>query len=136
MNSTASQTTGFVVSLGQALLKDKCRGWIDMEATATFCRDHEIKLDRQYLGTRELETVLKQFFQKEDEFYAPGVSVDGYSRRVGWDDVFCIRAYPYSLVEPSISTNVEQPETDNPVPVQNQSIEPECSDQAATEEPV
>lgn len=99
MNNTGSKATSFVVSLGLALLKDKRRYWVDMDAAAKCCRDHGIKLDSQYLGATDLERMLKEFFHQKDEFYAPGLNLDGYTRRVGWDDVFCLKAYPHALVQ-------------------------------------
>jgi hypothetical protein len=110
LTNGASQITSFVVSLGRAMLADKCRDWIDMDFAAKCCREHGLQLHGRYLGTNELETVLRRCFHDQHEFYAPGVNVDGYERRVGWDTVFCIRAYPNGPVQPLAPGNDHGPE--------------------------
>jgi hypothetical protein len=92
----ASATTNFVIALGKALLQEKCKDWFDLDRVAEFCRDHTIQLNGHCPTSRGLETELRQFFKSKDEFYAPGVSVDGYERPSGWDRPFMVRAFPYS----------------------------------------
>jgi hypothetical protein len=92
----ASPITGFVITLGKLLLKNKCKDWLDMDGVAEFCRDKAIQLNRHCPASRELESELRQFFKSKDEFYAPGINVDGYERPSGWDRPFMIRAFPYS----------------------------------------
>ena len=104
----ASPMTNFVITLGKQLLQHKVWDWLDMEAVARFCKDHAIRLDGKQPGSIELETALRSFFQPSGEFYGPDLNVDGYERRVGWNRVFMIRAYPYSSRQTSTSAHLAE----------------------------
>lgn len=76
------------------MLADKAStDWLDMDAVEKFCRNHSVRLDGKIPTSTELETSLRQFFKKNDEFIKDGVDVLGYERRIGWDLIFCIRFY-------------------------------------------
>lgn len=97
----ANPTTGFITMLGEALLKEKQRDWMDMNEVVDFCNTQGILLYGKEPHADQLETALTEFFSLAGEFYAPGLVVAGYKRRVGWDSVFMVRVYPFSLTPPS-----------------------------------
>src|SRR5436190_10322585 len=87
-------TTDFIVSLGTTLLKEKRQTWMDMTEAAAFCKAQGILLNGKRLGADDLEAALKAQLPTSGEYYADGLAIDGYERRVGWDLVFMIRVYP------------------------------------------
>jgi hypothetical protein len=89
---------------------------MDMDAAAKYCRKNGIQLNGTCPGSQDLESSLRAFFRENAEFYAPGVNVDGYERRVGWDTVFCIRAYPNGPVQPLTPANDHGPEATDVTP--------------------
>lgn len=89
----------FLAILGEALLTEKRRAWMDMNEVADFCEAQGILLDGKCSAPDELELALREFFLLAGEFYAFGLAVDGYERRVGWDRVFMIRAYPHTSAQ-------------------------------------
>ncbi len=107
----ASSITTFLVTLGRAILQNQRRGWMDMEGVAGFCRAHGIRLEGTCPTSSELENSLREFFRHQQEFYAPGLCVDGYEQRVGWDLVFRVRAYPYGSVQSSAPSGTSEDTT-------------------------
>ena len=101
----ACPITEFVIALGKLLLQEKVRDWVDMEGLARFVKEQGIELDGKCPLTSELETRLREFFKSKDEFYAPGINVDGYERPNGWDRPFMIRAFPYDPAQQSNYAN-------------------------------
>jgi hypothetical protein len=88
-------------TLGRALLNEGLRDWVDMDAAAIICKRHGIQVNATCPSSSELESTLREFFKDQEEFYAPGLNVDGYTRRVGWEDLFQLRAYPHGLIQPN-----------------------------------
>jgi hypothetical protein len=88
--------SAFVLELGKALLANQRRDWMEMDSVVRFAKEHRIQLNGEYPAPNELETSLKRFFQESSEFYAEGVNVDACERRMGWESLFMIRAFPYS----------------------------------------
>jgi hypothetical protein len=62
-----------------------------MAALKEFCQAQKITLPDKY---HELEMALREFFVA-GEFFSPGLVIDGYGRRVGWDLIFMLHAYPH-----------------------------------------
>jgi hypothetical protein len=116
LTNGASQITPFVISLGRAMLDNKCRDWMDMDFAAALCRKKGIQLNGTCPGSQDLESTLRAFFEENAEFYALGVNVDGHERRMGWDSVFCIRAYPNGPVQPLVPVNDHGPEASDVTP--------------------
>jgi hypothetical protein len=106
--TVAPHLTAFVVTLGHALLEQKQRDWLDMDAVADFCQGHGVELNGTCAASGELESALREVFQDRDECYAPGLNVDGYERKVGWDWKFMIRAYTHGLARPSTSAAIDE----------------------------
>lgn len=100
-NQEGERVSNLLDTLGRALLRDGPRDWVDMDTAAGVCKRHGLRLNETCPSRDDLELALKTYFQRRDEFCAPGLTVDGYERRVGWDLVFQVRAYPYSAVQPS-----------------------------------
>lgn len=102
----ASPITSFVITLGQLLLQQKVKDWLDMLEVARFCKDHNIHVDGKVPVSDALEAALRLFFKDSAEFYGPDVNVDGYERPRGWDRPFMIKAYPYSPKQQSLSAHL------------------------------
>ena len=109
----ACSVTQFVVTLGETMLQEKVKDWLDMEEVAYFCRAHQIQLKGEYPGAAKLETELQRFFHPTGEFYAPGLNVDAYERPKGWDRPFQIRAYSYWTAPKTISARSLTPDAAN-----------------------
>ena len=89
----------FVSTLGNKLLQEKVKEWLDMDSTAEFCKQHRLKLNGETPGSTQLEVILRNVLGPSGEFYAPGINIDGYDRPRGWERPFQIRAYPYHPVQ-------------------------------------
>ena len=87
--------TPMLTELGRHLLHDpRNADGFDMTAIARICRERGIKLHGKTPTAEELEAVLKQIFDKNPEICSDGLSITGWSRRIGWENVFILRFYP------------------------------------------
>jgi hypothetical protein len=98
----------FLTQLGSALLKENRRSWMDTNEIADFCESQRIQWDGKHPQTGELEAALQDYFKLAGEFHAPGLTLDGYERRVGWETVFQIRVYPFGPLPQSTNCNTEE----------------------------
>ena len=81
--------------LGTILLKDPRNAeWLDVQQICRICRERYLLLNGRVPTPNELEATLRKLFEQSDEVCVNGISVTGYSRRVGWDLIFMLRFYP------------------------------------------
>ena len=100
----------FLVMCGKVLLKKKRRDWMDINEVVKICKTHGILFEGKCPAAGELEERLKEFFLLGGEFHDGGLAVEGYDRRVGWDRIFMIQAYPYHSQKHSCSVHVTEPD--------------------------
>jgi hypothetical protein len=134
-NNTAPQTNGteaFLLKLGPALLKERRREWMDANEVEEYCNAQGIQIDGKRVDGDELESKLRGFFQLTGEFYAPGLSIDGYERRVGWEKIFQIRVYPHGSFSQS-TNNFSEEGTDITQPASTLDKQPESPGEWAKE---
>ena len=117
--STPDETiplTNLLVTLGKTVLRNGNglhAEWLDMEAAADLCKDHNITLGDKCPNAAELESAVRAHFQERDEIYAPGVNVVGSYRRVGWASLLMLRFYRYN---PDLKSLTSDKPSAEPVP--------------------
>lgn len=75
------------------LVKER-RDWIDMSELADLCKSRKVLLNEEVPKPNDLERELRQILGESGEYAEEGLALDGYVRRIGWDLVFMVRAYP------------------------------------------
>jgi len=93
----------FLLKLGKTLLQEKEREWLDIDRICEFAKEHDIQLGGRQLNPGELEALLRDFFRDREDWAAEDVELVAYERRLGWDLLFMLRAYPYTPRHLSIS---------------------------------